>query len=55
MARAIEEVRQKLGQTYPLLIAGQEIRSNLRLLDSLDPSHSSRIVEPHGGCGCRAC
>src|SRR5208337_802846 len=41
---AIEEVRQKLGQTYPLLIAGQEIRGNLRLLDSSDPSRSSRIV-----------
>ncbi|MGZ5977814.1 MAG: L-glutamate gamma-semialdehyde dehydrogenase, partial [Isosphaeraceae bacterium] len=34
----------KLGQTYPLLIAGQEIRSNLRLLDSPDPSRSSRVV-----------
>src|SRR5208283_5809742 len=45
MTRAIEEVRQKLGQTYPLLIAGQEeIRSNLRLLDSPDPSRSSRVV-----------
>src|SRR5208337_2988231 len=44
MTSAIEEVRQKLGQTYPLLIAGQEIRGNLRLLDSSDPSRSSRIV-----------
>ena len=44
MTRAIEEVRQKLGQTYPLLIAGQEIRGNLRLLDSPDPSRSSRVV-----------
>ena len=44
MTRAIEEVRQKLGQTYPLLIAGQEICGNLRLLDSSDPSRSSRIV-----------
>jgi RHH-type proline utilization regulon transcriptional repressor/proline dehydrogenase/delta 1-pyrroline-5-carboxylate dehydrogenase len=44
MATAVEEVRQKLGQSYPLLIAGQEIRTDSRLLDSLDPSHSSRAV-----------
>ena len=44
MARAIEEVRRKLGQTYPLLIAGEEIRTEGRHLDSLDPSQSSRVV-----------
>ncbi len=41
---AIEVIRQKLGQTYPLLIAGQEIRGDLPLLDAFDPSRSSRIV-----------
>ena len=44
MTRAIEGVRQKLGQTYPVLFAGHELRTDLRLLDSHDPSHSSRIV-----------
>ena len=44
MARAIEDVRRKLGQTYPLLIAGEEIRTEGRHLDSLDPSQSSRVV-----------
>ena len=44
MSRAIEAVRSRLGQTYPLLIAGREIRGDLELLDALDPSRSSRIV-----------
>ena len=44
MSRAIEAVRSRLGQTYPLLIAGREIRGDLGLLDALDPSRSSRIV-----------
>jgi RHH-type proline utilization regulon transcriptional repressor/proline dehydrogenase/delta 1-pyrroline-5-carboxylate dehydrogenase len=44
MAQAIEDVQGKLGQTYPLLIAGEEIRTEGRHLDSLDPSQSSRVV-----------
>ncbi len=44
MTEAIEQVRRELGQTYPLRIAGHELRSDLRLLDSYDPSRSSRIV-----------
>jgi RHH-type proline utilization regulon transcriptional repressor/proline dehydrogenase/delta 1-pyrroline-5-carboxylate dehydrogenase len=44
MRRAIESVRLKLGQSYPLVIGGREIHSENRPLDSVDPSHSSRIV-----------
>jgi RHH-type proline utilization regulon transcriptional repressor/proline dehydrogenase/delta 1-pyrroline-5-carboxylate dehydrogenase len=44
MARAIDDVRQKLGQNYPLLIAGAEVGTGDRRLDSLDPSHRSRAV-----------
>ena len=44
MARAIEDVRRKLGQAYPLLIAGRELHTEGRHLDSLDPSQSSRVV-----------
>jgi RHH-type proline utilization regulon transcriptional repressor/proline dehydrogenase/delta 1-pyrroline-5-carboxylate dehydrogenase len=44
MAVAIEDVRQRLGQSYPLLIAGAEVRTGDRRLVSLDPSRSSRAV-----------
>jgi RHH-type proline utilization regulon transcriptional repressor/proline dehydrogenase/delta 1-pyrroline-5-carboxylate dehydrogenase len=44
MARAIDSVRQRLGQTYPLLIDGREVETPECFLDSLDPSHISRIV-----------
>jgi RHH-type proline utilization regulon transcriptional repressor/proline dehydrogenase/delta 1-pyrroline-5-carboxylate dehydrogenase len=34
----------KLGQAYPLVIGGREIHAENRRLDSVDPSHTSRIV-----------
>jgi RHH-type proline utilization regulon transcriptional repressor/proline dehydrogenase/delta 1-pyrroline-5-carboxylate dehydrogenase len=44
MLRALEEVRQKLGNSYPLLIDGREVQTGDRRFNSLDPSHRSRIV-----------
>ena len=44
MALAIEDVRRELGQNYPLVIAGREVDTGDRRLDSIDPSHRSRIV-----------
>ena len=44
MRRALEEVRVQLGRRYPLLIDGEEIDTAPRLLDSVNPSHSSRVV-----------
>ena len=44
MRRALEEVRVRLGRRYPLLIDGEEIDTAPRLLDSVNPSHSSRVV-----------
>jgi RHH-type proline utilization regulon transcriptional repressor/proline dehydrogenase/delta 1-pyrroline-5-carboxylate dehydrogenase len=44
MLRALDEVRGMLGQDYPLLIAGKSVSTEPRRLESLDPSHSSRIV-----------
>jgi RHH-type proline utilization regulon transcriptional repressor/proline dehydrogenase/delta 1-pyrroline-5-carboxylate dehydrogenase len=44
LRQAIERVRLQLGRSYPLLIGGQEIHLANRRLDSIDPSHSSRIV-----------
>jgi RHH-type proline utilization regulon transcriptional repressor/proline dehydrogenase/delta 1-pyrroline-5-carboxylate dehydrogenase len=44
MAKAIAEVRNRLGRDYPLLFDGREVPTPGRVLDSLDPSHRSRIV-----------
>jgi RHH-type proline utilization regulon transcriptional repressor/proline dehydrogenase/delta 1-pyrroline-5-carboxylate dehydrogenase len=44
MLRALGEVRGMLGQTYPLLIGGKSVSTEPRRLESLDPSHSSRVV-----------
>ena len=44
MRQAIELVRLRLGRSYPLTIGGHEIHTEGRRLDSVDPSHSSRIV-----------
>ena len=44
MRQAIESVRLQLGRSYPLIIDGQEIETEDRRLDSVDPSHSSRVV-----------
>ncbi|MFI5461074.1 MAG: L-glutamate gamma-semialdehyde dehydrogenase [Isosphaerales bacterium] len=44
MREALERVRAELGRSYPLLIGGEEIGTEPRRLDSLDPSHSSRVV-----------
>ena len=44
MRQAIESVRLQLGRSYPLIIGGDEIETEDRRLDSVDPSHSSRVV-----------
>ena len=44
MRQALEEVRPQLGRGYPLLIGGNEVDTGTRVLDSVDPSHSSRVV-----------
>jgi delta 1-pyrroline-5-carboxylate dehydrogenase len=44
MRQAIESVRAQLGRSYPLIIGGDEIETEGRRLDSVDPSHSSRVV-----------
>src|SRR5262249_3947937 len=44
MRQALESVRLKLGQSYPLTIGGREIHTENHRMDSVDPSHSSRIV-----------
>ena len=44
MRRALEQVRSQLGRNYPLWIDGREAGAGSRWLDSLDPSHSSRVV-----------
>jgi RHH-type proline utilization regulon transcriptional repressor/proline dehydrogenase/delta 1-pyrroline-5-carboxylate dehydrogenase len=44
MRQALDQVRLELGRSYPLLIGGQEIATEPRGLDSLDPSVSSRVV-----------
>jgi RHH-type proline utilization regulon transcriptional repressor/proline dehydrogenase/delta 1-pyrroline-5-carboxylate dehydrogenase len=44
MRLALEQVREQLGRAYPLWIDGREVSSDSRRLDSLDPSHRSRIV-----------
>ena len=44
MRQALEDVRVQLGRRYPLLIDGEEIDTAPRLLDSVNPSHSSRVV-----------
>jgi RHH-type proline utilization regulon transcriptional repressor/proline dehydrogenase/delta 1-pyrroline-5-carboxylate dehydrogenase len=44
MRQALEEVRSKLGQAYPLVIDGHEVDTAPRGLDSVNPGHSSRIV-----------
>jgi RHH-type proline utilization regulon transcriptional repressor/proline dehydrogenase/delta 1-pyrroline-5-carboxylate dehydrogenase len=44
MRQALAEVRLQLGKRYPLLIGDAEIDTQPRLLDSLNPSHTSRVV-----------
>ncbi len=44
MRRALDEVRRQLGRRYPLLIGGKEVDTGSRLLDSVNPSQSSRLV-----------
>jgi RHH-type proline utilization regulon transcriptional repressor/proline dehydrogenase/delta 1-pyrroline-5-carboxylate dehydrogenase len=44
MIRAIEAVRGRLGQEYPLAIGGREITTGDRRIDSLNPSQTSQIV-----------
>ena len=44
MRQALESVRSQLGRAYPLLIDGDEIDTERRRLDSVDPGHPSRIV-----------
>ena len=44
MRRALDQVRTQLGGRYPLLIGGKEVDTGPRLLDSVNPSQSSRVV-----------
>jgi RHH-type transcriptional regulator, proline utilization regulon repressor / proline dehydrogenase / delta 1-pyrroline-5-carboxylate dehydrogenase len=44
LAKAIEDVRLRLGGSIPLLIGKEEIKTGDRVLDSLNPSHTSRTV-----------
>ena len=44
MRRALDEVRTQLGRRYPLSIGGKEVDTGSRLLDSVNPSQSSRVV-----------
>jgi RHH-type proline utilization regulon transcriptional repressor/proline dehydrogenase/delta 1-pyrroline-5-carboxylate dehydrogenase len=44
MLGALERVGRELGRTYPLLIGGEEVATEPRWLDSVNPSHSSRTV-----------
>ena len=44
MRQALEEVRPQLGRGYPLLIGGNVVDTGTRVLDSVDPSQSSRVV-----------
>jgi 1-pyrroline-5-carboxylate dehydrogenase len=43
MQQALEKVSRELGREYPLLIAGQEIRTGETFV-SRDPSHPGRVV-----------
>ena len=44
MRQALEEVRAQLGLRYPLLIGGSEVDTGSRILESVNPSQSSRVV-----------
>jgi RHH-type proline utilization regulon transcriptional repressor/proline dehydrogenase/delta 1-pyrroline-5-carboxylate dehydrogenase len=44
MRRALESVSQQFGKIYRPIVAGKTIDDGLEFVDSLDPSHSSRIV-----------
>jgi RHH-type proline utilization regulon transcriptional repressor/proline dehydrogenase/delta 1-pyrroline-5-carboxylate dehydrogenase len=44
MRQALEDVRVQLGRRYPLLIDGEDVDTAPRLLSSVNPSHSSRVV-----------
>jgi RHH-type proline utilization regulon transcriptional repressor/proline dehydrogenase/delta 1-pyrroline-5-carboxylate dehydrogenase len=44
MRRALDEVRDRLGRHYPLIIEGRELDTGPRRLTSPDPGHSSRAV-----------
>ena len=44
MVRTLDEVRAQLGRRYPLVIGGEEVDTGSRLLDSVNPSQSSRVV-----------
>jgi RHH-type transcriptional regulator, proline utilization regulon repressor / proline dehydrogenase / delta 1-pyrroline-5-carboxylate dehydrogenase len=47
MRAALEEVKGRLGRTYPLVIGGREV-STAETIDSLNPSHRREVV---GRCG----
>jgi RHH-type transcriptional regulator, proline utilization regulon repressor / proline dehydrogenase / delta 1-pyrroline-5-carboxylate dehydrogenase len=44
MRSALNEVRTQLGHRYPLLIGGKEVDTGSRVLNSVNPSQSSRVV-----------
>lgn len=43
MRAALDEVKAELGRTYPLIIGGREIESDVRLV-TVDPSHPDSVV-----------
>ena len=43
MQEALEQVKTQLGKSYPLVIAGREVKSDATL-DSLNPSHKRQVV-----------
>jgi RHH-type proline utilization regulon transcriptional repressor/proline dehydrogenase/delta 1-pyrroline-5-carboxylate dehydrogenase len=43
MQAALEQVKTQLGKSYPLVIAGREVK-NEATLDSLNPSHKRQVV-----------
>jgi RHH-type proline utilization regulon transcriptional repressor/proline dehydrogenase/delta 1-pyrroline-5-carboxylate dehydrogenase len=47
MQEALEQVKTQLGQTYPLVIGGREVKTEEQL-DSINPSHKKQVV---GKCG----
>ncbi|APW62228.1 L-glutamate gamma-semialdehyde dehydrogenase [Paludisphaera borealis] len=44
MAEALRKVDRELGKSYPLLINGEAVETPGRVIESLDPSRTSRIV-----------
>ncbi|HEV2946415.1 MAG TPA: proline dehydrogenase family protein, partial [Gemmataceae bacterium] len=43
MQEALDQVKAQLGKSYPLVIAGREVKSDTNL-DSLNPSHKRQVV-----------